>query len=131
MFAMYRARLAAINELRAAGIPDSSIDGGWEQRAMTQIDRCGFINYSPIHMYAKAPPAPPSPPSGSCKVPKDYLTPIVVPQYTVSFDPAAEGGPSRFPSITYRDWLWPRIVTFYIVHSIDPASLQTSSVASQ
>ena len=121
LFAMYRARLAAINELRAAGIPDTAIDGGWEHRAMTQIHLCGVINDPRIHMYAEAPDAPPSSPSsGSCKIPKDNLAPIVVPRYTVSFDPEAEAGPSRFSPITYRDLLAFQTVTLYIVQTATP-----------
>lgn len=119
MFAMYRARLAAINELRAAGIPDSSIDGGWEQRAMTQIDRCGFINYSPIHMYAKAPPrhlhllravaksrkttSPPSssPNTLSPSIPRPKADPPVFPQSptAIGSGPALSLSTSSIPSI--------------------------------
>ena len=42
-FSKYRTQQAAIDELGVAGIPDTSIDGGFEHNAMTQIESAGYI----------------------------------------------------------------------------------------
>ncbi len=42
-FSRSRAEHAAIEELRSAGIPATSIDGGFEHNAMTQIETAGHI----------------------------------------------------------------------------------------
>jgi Dolichyl-phosphate-mannose-protein mannosyltransferase len=121
-FSSFRARLAAIDELRAAGIPDTSIDGGWEHNAMVQVERCGFINNPHLPIYADAPLAQSSSLPGNCKRPLDNLTPVVVPLYIVSFDPHFGGGLSPFPPVTYRNWLGTRTATLYIVETAKPPS---------
>jgi hypothetical protein len=127
-FGSFRARLAAVDELRAAGIPDASIDGGWEHDAMVQVEHCGFINNPHLPMYAEAPLsqslAPPSSLLANCKGSLDNLVPVVVPLYTVSFDPHFGSGLSPFPPVTYRDWLGIHTVTMYIVDTATPAAAQ-------
>ena len=43
LYSMERARLAAANELRAAGIPRTSFYGGIEYDGWTQIDNEGYV----------------------------------------------------------------------------------------
>jgi hypothetical protein len=116
-FSFYRAKARAINELREAGIPDTSIDGGFEHNGMVQIESVGHINDPRVHV-----PGVVFFDNGS-KFPKDCepvqraRTPVIVPGYALSFDPAACGGLSGFASVPYRDWLRARTVNIYIVNT--------------
>jgi hypothetical protein len=123
-FNSYRARLAAIGELRAAGIPDTSIDAGWEHNAMTQIDQFGYLNEKYARLPVAAARALPSSFPSDCRPERYWLTPAIVPGYALSFVPDACGGPSRFAPVTYSNWIGPRNVTFYIVNTVKPASTQ-------
>jgi len=123
-FSAYRGRLAAINELRAAGIPDTSISGGWEHAAMVQIEHCGFINNPSSRAYAEARISQDSPLPKECEIPMDTTIPIVSPIYTLSFNPPVEDRRSPFPPVTYSDWLGPRTVTLYILNTSKPATAQ-------
>jgi hypothetical protein len=125
IFALYRARLAAADELRAAGIPDTSIDGGLEHNGMIQIERSGYMNDPRVHFPATARfTNQPSLFPEHCRPYRDLFTPAIVPGYSLSFDPAACGGPSRFAPVTYRNWVWPRTITIYIVNTVRPTSGQ-------
>jgi hypothetical protein len=114
-FSLFRAKAEAIAELRAAGVPDTSIDGGFEHNGMTQIDLFGYINdprirVPAIHLVEETPIFP-----EDCKPQLASLTPAIVPGYALSFDPKACGGLSGFPAVTYRNWLGEREVSIYIV----------------
>ena len=130
-FATYRARAAAIDELRAAGIPDTSIDGGFEHNGMVQIEQYGYINDPRIHLRAtdqiKQPPAFPA----ECQPDSSKLTPAIVPGYALSYDANACGGRSSFTPIMYPEWLAFRSVPVYIVNTFRPPSTtgeQTHSI---
>jgi hypothetical protein len=123
-FSSYRARLTAIDELRAAGIPDHSIDAGWEHNAMVQIERFGYLSDEYPHMSASVPRELPSPFPHDCRPENYWLIPATVPGYALSFVPYACGGPSRFAPVTYSNWIGPRTATFYIVNTVKPASAQ-------
>ena len=98
-FSMYRARQAAIEELRTAAIPDTSIDAGFEHNGATQIDRAGFIDgphsNEPADWRASHTAIP-----QACQTDHGWLTPAVVPAYTLSWDPNACGGPTGFAPVT-------------------------------
>jgi hypothetical protein len=96
VFAMYRARVALIAEMRDAGIPATAIDGGFEYNGWTQIDTL------------------------PCSPQLWVYFPTIVPRYSLSFDPAACEGPSRFAPVVYTEWLGPRHVAIYAV-KVDPA----------
>lgn len=121
-FSMYRARIAAINELRSAGVADTSIDGGFDFNGMTQIERFGYMNDPrirvPVNFQVTRAPEFPT----NCQPEWSWLTPAVVPGYTLSFDPQACGGPSRFSPVAYQDWLGVHTVYLYIVKT---AKLET------
>lgn len=117
-FSMYRARQAAIEEIRAAGIPDNAIDGGFDHNAMTQVRQFGFINDTHIHMpatahFVQAPVFP-----ADCEPDHHLLTPAIVPGHALSYDPTACGGPSRFAPVFYREWLGFRSVPIYVVDTL-------------
>jgi hypothetical protein len=121
-YSMFRARLTAIAELRAAGIPDIAIDAGWEHNAMLQLEHFGYINDPQIRLPAEAHFLQPSSFPSDCKPEKPSFTPVMIPGYALSFIPEACGGLSRFAPVTYRNWIGPRTVTFYIVNTVKPAS---------
>ncbi len=124
VFSMYRARQDATNELRAAGIPDTAIDAGFEHNGLTQIERFGYINDPPAGTPFTAYFADSSSSENGCQPPWDRFTPAVVPSYTLSFDPAACGGLSHFAPATYRNWLVARTIPIYIVNTVKPPPAQ-------
>ena len=133
VFSMYRAQEAAIDELRATGIPDTAIDGGFEVNGMTQIQRSGYINDPKMHMLAATRLTQPADFPINCQPLWVWLTPAVVPGYALARDPTACGGLSRYAPVTYREWLGPRTGTVYIVNTVPArqAPLQKSSVTSE
>jgi hypothetical protein len=117
-FGMYRTRQAAVAELRAAGVPATSIDGGFEQNSMTQIEHSGFINEPRIRVpttifVAQSPLFP-----DGCQPQLAVLTPVIVPGYALSFDSSACGGLSSFASVRYFSWRGNRWVNLYIVKTL-------------
>jgi hypothetical protein len=123
-FSTYRARQAAVSELLAAGIPDNSIDAGFEHNAIAQIERVGYISGSHIRPPAADNAARSSGFPDDCQPDNFWLTPVIVPGYALSFNPAACGGLSRFPPISYRDWLARGKGAIYIVNTRKHASTQ-------
>lgn len=123
-FSKYRAWAAAVDELRAAGVPDTAIDGGFEHNAMVQIETSGSI----LNLIDLPNPAEDLGPSSSfpadCQPTWPMLTPAIVPGHALSFDSKACGGISRFPPLSYREWLLARSVPVYIVNTVRPASGQ-------
>jgi len=116
-FGRYRAQQAAIDELRVAGVPATSIDGGFEHNAMTQIENAGYIadfnlfldNQEKFRQRTDV-----------CQPILASFTPAIVGGYTLSFDPAACGGLSGFAPVTYLAWLTQRTVSIYVVNTVKP-----------
>lgn len=117
LFAIYRARVKAINELLSAGIADTAIDGGFEFNGITQTGRVGYMNDLRIRVPRQLSPAPPSTLSEGCRPQDDSLTPVVMPRYTLAYSPDVCGGESRFAPVTYQRWLGMRTSTIYIVNT--------------
>jgi len=107
--AIARARLAAADRLRAAGIPRSEICAGVEYDGWTQIDLAGFINDTRI----KNPPDAADPVPRASSIPfLDFwfsrFTPAVRPRYFVTLSNRTRGLlPSEFPPVPYTTWLPP------------------------
>jgi hypothetical protein len=120
-FSAYRARIVAIAELRAAGIPDNAIDAGMEHDLMIHIERFGYVNSpelpAPLPIQFTALPE-------FCQPRSAGLAPEMVPGYKLSFDPEACGGPSGFAPVTYRGWLGLYSSTLYIDDVAKLASTQ-------
>jgi hypothetical protein len=114
-FAMYRAHLAAIDELRSAGVPATDIDGGFEYNAWTQIEKTGYVNESRIQVPAHLLIVPVTHLPDSCYPFMDTLTPAVEGRYALSYDPAACHGKTAFAPVSYHAWLGPHTVYVYIV----------------
>jgi hypothetical protein len=118
MFAFYRARVAMAAVLRAAGVPDTSVDNGWEYNMLVELKYANHINYReielPAHAYVPTPPAPP----GTCVAWWYDETPHIKPRYTVAFDPDKCYGPAPFAPVYYSQWLASRPGVLYVVNSI-------------
>jgi drug/metabolite transporter superfamily protein YnfA len=117
-FRLFRAKAAAIAELRAAGIPDSEIDGGFEHNAMTQIQIAGHIDVDRIRRPLGIRDSPvPAFPNG-CEPFMELVTPVITPGYALSFNPVSCGGPSGFAAIPYYDWTEFQARNLYIVRTV-------------
>ena len=123
MFSLYRARVALAAELRASGLPDTSVDYGWESNLLTEIDRSGHTNDPqvevPLHAYAPAPPLP----VGSCLMLDYDFTPHIRPLYGVSFDPHACYGPAPFAPVHYSRWPYRTPGTLYVVRYLPSSQI--------
>ena len=119
-FAFYRARVALAAELRAVGIPDTSVDNGWEDNIDVELQQAGHVNNPGIVDPADA-YEPVTPPDGICKMFWYNYTPHIHPIYGVSFDPNACYGPAPFEPVHYSRWLASSSGTLYAIWYI-PAS---------
>ncbi len=120
-FAFYRARVALAAELRADGIPDTSVDNGWEHHFDVELQHSWHINVPtfvvPAHAYV--PPPPPAP--YTCQTFWYDYTPHIHACYGVSFDPNACNGPAPFAPVHYSRWLASTPGTLYVVRYPPPA----------
>jgi hypothetical protein len=118
-FALYRARVAIAAELRAAGVPDTSVDNGWEYNIGVELQHAHYINNPgmvlPEHAYVRTPPLP----AGTCSMSYQDVTPLVRPLYGVSFDPHACYGPAAFAPVQYTRWLAFAPGTLYVVNYLN------------
>jgi hypothetical protein len=120
LFSLYRARVVIAAELRAAGVPDTSVDNGWEFNFGVQLQHADHINESmivnPPHAYTPRPPLPP----GACPVWFYDDTPVIQPLYGISFDPHACYGLAPFAPVHYSRWLASKPGTLYVVNYTAP-----------
>lgn len=121
MFAFYRARVTVATELRAAGIPDTSVDNGWEYNIDVELQHADYINNPgivlPMHAYLPTPP----PPAGPCQMYWYDYTPHIHPLYSVSFEPDACYGPAPFSPVHYSRWLTSAPGALYVVNYTAPS----------
>jgi hypothetical protein len=114
-FSYYRARVALAAQLRAAGIPDTSVDNGWEYNFDVELQHADYINsYNiavPAHAFIPVPPPPPGP----CFMFFYDYTPHIHPLYGVSFDPNACYGPAPIAPVHYSRWPYSTPGTLYAV----------------
>jgi hypothetical protein len=113
-FSFYRARVALAAELRAAGIPDTSTDNGWEYNLDVELQHSDHINFPTIVVPPRA-YVPVPPPSGPCTMFFYDYTPDIHALYGVSFDPNACYGPAPFAPVHYARWLTATPGTLYVV----------------
>ncbi|HMH16052.1 MAG TPA: hypothetical protein VK578_23345 [Edaphobacter sp.] len=116
LFALFRARLALIDQLRSAGVPRTAIDAGFEYDGWNQIEDAGFINDPHIHLPPGVHFSPPRPSFELCR--PFFLSEFSVlsPRYTMAYNPQECAGPTPFAPVTARTWLGPRYTTLYIVN---------------
>ena len=112
--AMYRARVAALNEVLATGIPRTSVSGGWDYDGWTELQLSSYVNGGRMRVPAGATlPTPTHYGLANCPWFYCAMFPHVVPRYTISLrpDPITEG---RFQPVPYRTWMLPA-GTVYVV----------------
>ena len=121
MFAVYRARVALAAELRANGIPDTSVDNGFEYNFVVELQHASHLNDNRIVVPANA-YVPPSPlPASTCTMFWYDKTPVIHPLYGISFNPAACYGAAPFAPAHYSRWLASAPGTLYIVRYTPPS----------
>jgi hypothetical protein len=118
-FAAYRANLVAINELRMAGVPRSSIGGGVEYNLDTELLQNGFVPYPGVRLQDSKLQQSLGPlrPGGSCEDPYLILTPAVHPVYSVAYAESGCQKAAAFPSIYFKTWLLPRTHEVEVIKS--------------
>ncbi len=119
-YSFYRARVRLAAELRAAGVPDTSVDNGWEYNIAVELQHADYINWPaiviPAHAYVPQPPLP----AGTCPMFFHDVTPHIIPLYGVSFDPNACYGPAPFAPVHYSRWPYRTRGTLYVVRYLPP-----------
>jgi len=118
-FAFYRARVAMAAELQAAGVPETSIDGGFEYNMLVELKFTDHINDAAIEYPADAYLPIPKPPATKCPFFWYDKTPHIKPVYGVSFEPNECYGPAPFAPIHYSRWLAGTPGTLYAVRYTD------------
>ena len=131
-FAEARARLAAAEELRAAGVDRSQIHAGFEYDGWTQVELSGYVNeprLRPVSAYHpnRLPPGlrdlHPSDQypwrselglEKNCYTWFSVYTPSIHARYVLASKPAYCFADSHFPAVQYRTWLSPKQNAVYI-----------------
>lgn len=121
MFSFNRARVAIAAELRAAGVPDTSTDNGWEYNIEVQIQHTGHVNSPFIVLPAGAYVPTRKPPAVRCEVFWYDFTPIIHPIYGIAFYPDVCYGPAPFAPVHYSRWFAGSPGTLYVVNYLDPS----------
>ena len=114
-FSLYRARVVLANELLASGVPDTSVDNGFEYNFAVEIRIIGHLNEENVVFPANASIPEPPLPAGTCKMFWHTKTPHITPIYGISFDPNACYGPAPFAPVQYSRWLSHSPGTLYVV----------------
>jgi hypothetical protein len=118
LFALYRARVALAAEIRTDGVPDTSVDNGWEYNLGVELRYANHINFPtiviPPDAYVPTPPLP----AGTCATNLFDYTPHVRPLYGISYDPNECYGPAPFAPVTYSRWLVSGPGTLYVVNYV-------------
>jgi hypothetical protein len=107
--ANHRARLAAVHEVEAAGIPVSKIEAGYEFDGTTQIDLRGVV-FDPRVTYPAWIDITPYRPSGlppHCEYLFNEHTPAIHPELFLAYQQVQCLEPSRYGEVSYRTWLPP------------------------
>jgi len=121
MFAADRARLAAIEQLRAAGIPRTAFYAGFAYDGWTQINAQGHVDANGIHtptgirQFSRARAK-----FNPCSYWAAKFYPAIKPQYLLSFDNSTCGfSQDRFAPVPYHLWLPPFSGAIYS-RKVDP-----------
>jgi hypothetical protein len=114
-FALYRARVTLANELIADGIPDTSVDNGFEYNFAVELRIVGHLNEENVVFPANASIPEPRLPATTCKMFWHTKTPHITPLYGISLDPNACYGPAPFAPVQYARWLSHSPGTLYVV----------------
>jgi Dolichyl-phosphate-mannose-protein mannosyltransferase len=121
LFSFYRARVALANELHADGVPDTSVDSGWEHNIDVELQHADHINYPWVKGPARAYIPPPPPPADHCEMLWSDKTPHIHPMYRISFGPDVCYGPAPFATVHYSRWPYSTPGTLYVVRYTPPS----------
>jgi len=126
LFAWQRARLKAIDEVIASGVPRTGIQGGFEYDGWTQLEFGGHINDARIKVPSGAylPHSEVPQVVDACKLDFAPYAPAIHPRFSVVFGPMACLNSSPYPPISFRAWL-PPLRRFVYVQEI-PAPERTA-----
>jgi hypothetical protein len=115
-FAANRARIVAVEEVRATGVPKTAIQGAFEYDGWTQIETAGFVNEERIEV-----------PAGAFhrnmrmyRLPErcwhffGWYAPSIDPKYLIVSSPSSCFADSTFPPVTFRTWLPPFRRAIYV-----------------
>ncbi len=120
LFSFYRARVALVDELSAAGIPPTSVDNGWEYNTAVELQHAPYINNFrmavPAHAYVPTPP----PSADQCPMSDYDEFPHIHPVYGISFTPHACYGLAPFAPVHYSRWPYRTPGTLYVVRYLPP-----------
>ena len=109
LFSMYRGYLAATQELRASGVPDTAIRAGWENSAWIQLEKVGHID-EPRARVPRGASMRSSSRSSWSFFPSGCWSAVVwaanlyaiQPVYGLSFNPSLCEGAAGFSPVTYQ-----------------------------
>ena len=120
VFVIERARLAAADQLRTAGIPRTAFYGGFEYDGWTQMEAWGYVNSDRLRLPAGfTTPDISALPIKPCNYIFARQYAAIRPQYALSFDDKSCDGPAPFNPTPYTTWLPPYNGSIY-VRSIAP-----------
>ena len=95
VFAMTRARLEAVDEIRAAGVPRTEIRAGFDTDVWTQLELTGYYNDSRLKIPAGVfHPVTPPPVPERCQYDEAEKTPDIHPRFGLSFSPPTDCYPA-------------------------------------
>lgn len=116
LFALNRARIAAVREVRSHGVAEQFVQAGFEYDGWTEVDQAGYVNESKIAYPASAfkENAQDSRRPADCRLGFDRYTPALHPHYIVVLTPVWCLEPSGFSPVSYRGWLPPFTRKVYI-----------------
>jgi hypothetical protein len=120
LFAFYRARAAAADEIISTGLPRTELEGGFEYDGWTQLEQTGYVNESriviPQNTYVKwISPDVPNP--TICIGWFRKYSPSVHPHLHLSQSPGICYLPSQFAPVVYKTWLPVKQQAIYILRS--------------
>ena len=119
MFAFDRARVQVADEMRAAGVPDTLLDGAFEYDGWVELEHAGHMNdpriANPPNSFVAVDPH-----RGLSCVPgnTEYFSPALpdlTPAYGIAFRPDACRGAAAFAPVSYHRWLGLNTATLYVV----------------
>jgi hypothetical protein len=115
-FAFNRARIVAVEEIHATGVPKTAIRGAFEYDGWTQIEAAGFINEERIEVpagaYRKNMRMNQLP--EKCRDDFGWYAPAIDPKYVIVSSPSQCFANSTFSPVTFRTWLPPFQHTIYV-----------------
>lgn len=119
-FALNRARVTAVAQIRASGVPVTSVQGGFDYDGWTQVEAAGYINDARLRNPANAYQVNLSPLQlpERCRLDFVEYTPAIHPEYFVVFEPMTCLAWSKYPPVRYRTWLPPFHREVYIQRTL-------------